>query len=275
MELKVNEVAIPEPITFNYEELKNEITQKVSFYETLVYSDEQIKEAKTDRANLNKLKQALNDERIRREREYMQPFDVFKQQINEIIRIIDKPVMVIDKQVKEFEEKRKQEKKEEIIQYFKWQPVIDGFETLKIDQIFDLKWLNASVSMKSIQEDIKARLNQIKNDVDTLRNLPEFGFEAVEVYKTTLDINRALNEGKRLAEIAKKKAEAEQAKAIEEMPKEQQKPFEECMNPPVEEEEPEEVKKEAITFRALLSFEDAWELNKFMRSRNIEFEIVD
>lgn len=274
MELKVNEVTIPEPITFNYEELKNEITQKVSFYETLVYSDEQIKEAKTDRANLNKLKQALNDERIRREREYMQPFDVFKQQINEIIRIIDKPVMVIDNQIKEFTEKKKQEKKEEIIQYFKWQPVIDGFETLKIEQIFDLKWLNASVSMKSIQEDIKSRLNQIKNDVDTLRNLPEFGFEAVEVYKTTLDINRALNEGKRLAEIAKKKAEAEQAKAIEEMPKEQ-KPFEECMNPPVEEKKPEEVKKEAITFRALLSFEDAEELNRFMRSRNIEFEIVD
>lgn len=92
MELRVNEVAIPEKIDFNYEELKAELTSKVSFYETLVYTDDQIKDAKADKANLNKLKRALNDERIRREKEYMQPFNVFKAQINEIIGIIDKPI---------------------------------------------------------------------------------------------------------------------------------------------------------------------------------------
>ena len=106
MELRVNEVAIPEKIDFNYEELKAELTSKVSFYETLVYTDDQIKDAKADKANLNKLKRALNDERIRREKEYMQPFNVFKAQINEIIGIIDKPIAVIDEQVKAYDEKR-------------------------------------------------------------------------------------------------------------------------------------------------------------------------
>lgn len=43
MELRVNEVAIPEKIDFNYEELKAELISKVSFYETLVYTDDQIK----------------------------------------------------------------------------------------------------------------------------------------------------------------------------------------------------------------------------------------
>lgn len=68
MELRVNEVQIPENITFNYEELKQELTKKVSMYETMVYTDDQIKEAKADKAQLNKLKKALNDERIRREK---------------------------------------------------------------------------------------------------------------------------------------------------------------------------------------------------------------
>lgn len=90
MQLKVNEVAIPAEITFNYEELKTELTEKVSMYETLVYTDEQIKETKEDKANLNKLKKALNDERISMEKSYMQPFNVFKAQVNEIIGIIDK-----------------------------------------------------------------------------------------------------------------------------------------------------------------------------------------
>lgn len=67
MELKVNEVSIPEKIEFNYEQLKAELTEKVSLYETMVYTDDQIKQAKADKANLNKLKKALNDERIRRE----------------------------------------------------------------------------------------------------------------------------------------------------------------------------------------------------------------
>lgn len=58
MELKVNEVEIPKVIEFNYKELKSELEEKVSHYETLVYTDEQIKEAKSDRANLNKLKKS-------------------------------------------------------------------------------------------------------------------------------------------------------------------------------------------------------------------------
>lgn len=71
MELKMHEYQLPEKILFNYEELKRELTEKVSHYETLVYTDDQIKEAKADKAALNKLKKALNDERIRREREYI------------------------------------------------------------------------------------------------------------------------------------------------------------------------------------------------------------
>ena len=51
--------------------MKQELTEKVSMYETLVYTDDQIKEAKADKAQLNKLKKALNDERIRIEKEYM------------------------------------------------------------------------------------------------------------------------------------------------------------------------------------------------------------
>ena len=54
MELKVNEYQLPEQILFNYEELKAELTEKVQHYETLVYTDDQIKEAKTDRALLLK-----------------------------------------------------------------------------------------------------------------------------------------------------------------------------------------------------------------------------
>ena len=104
MEIRINDLSLPEKIIFNYEELKEGISAKVAHYKNLVYTDDQIKEAKEDRANLNKLKKALNDERIRLEKEYMIPFNTFKAQLNEIIKIIDEPVTMIDSQVKEYVE---------------------------------------------------------------------------------------------------------------------------------------------------------------------------
>lgn len=285
MELRVNEVQFPESISFNYEELKQELQEKVSMYETLVYTDEQIKEAKADRAKLNSLKKALNDERIRREKEWMVPFADFKAKINEIISIIDKPVLLIDKQVKEYEEKQKQDKLAKIQEYY------NGIEKpelqwLGLPAIYSEKWLNASVSMKSIQEEINSRLEQIAKDLATLADLPEFGFEAAEVYKTTLDLNKAISEAKRMAEIAKAKAEreAEQARlAAEAEAKKQEeqipgqmefhdaKSFDECMNP----QEPQEPKKDWVAFACLLTVEDAQALGQFFRSRGIAYKQVD
>lgn len=282
MELKVNEVAIPERIDFNYEELKQELTEKVSMYETMVYTDDQIKEAKSDKASLNKLKKALNDERLRREREYMKPFNEFKAQINEIIAIIDKPIAIIDKQVKEAEEQKKLEKAQKIEELFDDMPAPDWVE---LKAIYNPKWLNASFSMKSVKEELIEKLDKINNDLDTLANLPEFGFEATEVYKSSLDINKAVNEGKRLAEIQKRKEEQErlkaeaeekakeeaQAKALEEMQKEDEE-LANSQSVPVEEKE--EVKAQWISFSANLTVAQAKELKEFFDSRHIEFKAI-
>mgnify|MGYP004458517895 CR=1 FL=1 len=306
MELRVNEVAIPEKIDFNYEELKSELTSKVSFYETLVYTDDQIKDAKADKANLNKLKKALNDERIRREKEYMQPFDVFKAQINEIIGIIDKPIAVIDEQVKAFDEKRKADKRKAIEDLFS-QIGFQNFVTL--EKIWDPKWLNSSTSMKSIEDQMKSKMYEIGNGVLTLSQLPEFGFEATEVFKETLDINKAISEAKRMSEIAKAKAEAEarrkaaeearkaaeearkaaeearrkaeeERKAQERAAEEQRAAMAQAMTPsedvqqaPVQESQLEP-QKMIVKFEVELTTEDATALREFFQSRNIAFRAI-
>lgn len=296
MELKVKEVSIPKNITFNYEELKQELTDKVSMYESLVYTDENIKEAKADRANLNKLKKALNDERIRREKEYMQPFNDFKSKINEIISIIDKPVQLIDKQIKTYDEKLKADKENEIMEYWKSEVDADHIPNgMTIDAIFDTKWLNASVSMKVVKEAINTAVDKFKTDMETLSNLPEFGFEAQQVYINTLDINKALAEGQRMANIAKAKAEKERLekeKAEEEkrVKAEAEAKKQEEFIPPVVDEEfdskvfstnnntedsvEEAATKEWVSFKCLLSIEDAQALGEFLKNRNIIFEQI-
>lgn len=295
MELLVREYQRPESILFNYEELKAEITEKTKMYETLVYTDDQIKDAKADKAKLNKLKKTLNDERIRLEKEYLEPFNDFKSKINEIIRIIDKPVAVIDKQVKEFEDKKKQDKYDAI--KVMWEELEHPSE-LTLEKIYDSKWLNASTSMKNIKDTMVAAVEKFKQDIATLSNLSEFGFEATEVYKSTLDVNKALYEAQRMSQIAKAKAEREaelerqriereeRARRAEEEARKiaEQEVKQEYQTPDiVEVEEPEQViestdnsvnEKTWVSFSALLTTEDAYALKDFFNSRNIEFKAI-
>lgn len=291
MELKIKEVQLPEKIEFNFEELKQELAEKAHDYETMVYTEDQIKEAKADRAKLNNLKKALNDERIRREKEYMAPFNVFKNQINEVIGIIDKPIGIIDQQVKEYDAKRKAEKEDKIRELFdaKEKP-----EWLTLEQIFDSKWLNATTTEKKIEGEMDIRLGEIAKNIGILQEL-QFGFEALECYKRNLDMGAAVAEGQRLLDIQKRKEEAERIRKEQEEAAKQaelakaQEPEPEpaevsCETPEPEQmktkdpEPPAEVKEDHIEtevprkwvgFKAFLSQEEARALGNFLTEHKI------
>lgn len=282
MELRVEEYQLPEELKFNFEELKTELAEKVKTYETMVYTDDQIKEAKTDRANLNKLKKALNDERIRREREYMEPFNQFKEKINDIISIIDKPIAVIDKQIKAADDKRKADKQLEIGSLF----IVKRFpDWVRIDMIQDSSWLNATTSMKQIEDNLDGWKNRISEELKTIEGLQEFSFEATEVYKKTLDMAKAIAEGQRLADIQKRKKEAEEAAArmkaeadarrAEAEAKKQQEETEKAAEEAAKQEAPKtDTPASWIKFEALLTVENAGKLRQFFISNGIEFKAI-
>ena len=58
MELLIKDLVEVKPIELNYEELKQELTANLGRYESMIYSEDNIKSAKEDRANLNKLSKA-------------------------------------------------------------------------------------------------------------------------------------------------------------------------------------------------------------------------
>lgn len=314
MELNVKEVALPKKIEWNYEELKAEIAEKAKTYETMVYTDDQIKLAKSDKAKLNHLKKALNDERIAREREYMKPFNEFKSQINEIISIIDKPVSIIDKQVKEYDQIKKREKAKKCLELF--EELNRDYDWLDYSKISNPKWINATFTLKKVQEEIEGKLAQIKNDLNTLSSLEAFSFEAIEEYKRSLDVGKAIAEGQRLVDIQKRKEEMERRKAEQERiqkenerkaqelaqqlaKQEQQKKLEEQQQTDVEENLPEQMEitdysnaipeeyqgetakgEEAepaavwIRFEAKLTTEQAYKLKDFFEENKIEFRAI-
>lgn len=216
MELKIynpQEGGFVKAIEWNNEELKAEIAAKVKDYEGLVYVGEaQIKEAKADRANLNKLRTAIEDERKRIKKLCLEPYNRFEAQVKEVTALIDKPIAMIGEQIEAAEEAKKAAKKAEIEELFK----SIGFQDfVTLEAVWDPKWLNATTSITKIEEAMKERMYQIGSDVLTLHELSEYSFEAMEVYKQTLDLNAAIREGKRLLEIQKAK-EAQAAREAEE-----------------------------------------------------------
>lgn len=276
MELKVKTISVPQAPQFNFDELKAQISAKVEKYENLVYTEEQVKFAKQDRAELNKLRKALNDERIRLEKEYMLPFNAFKGQVMELIGIIDKPVQMIDKQLAEFDEMRQREKDEAIAALFSEK----GFPAwMKLDQIKQPKWKNASCSLSTIgteMDEVKAR---IEADLETINALPEFAFEAADVYKRNLDLNRAIAEGKRMAEVAKAREEweKEQIRRREEQKQKEAEELAKVIQPKEEAKpEPQEEKPQGrwVRFQCFLTVAQAAALKTFFQNNEIEYKAI-
>lgn len=280
MELRVSELAIPERIDWNYEELKTGLIKATEEYRGLVYTDENIKDAKKDIASLRKLKDALNNERIRLQKEYLAPFAEFKKQVDELIALVDEPVKAIDTQVKEYTNMKQREKAEAIDALVKEKAFPEGFN---LGPIYNPKWMNASYSLKKIGEELDAAKDRISDDIDTIECIPDYAFEAMDVYKRTLDLRAAVSEAQRLRDLARQKAEAElrrkqaeeerirqaNLKALEEANKVEDFPpapilTEYCIDKPIEAPE-----REWVTFSAFVTVDEAKALAAWLKERGI------
>lgn len=295
MELTIYEPsAIPE-IRWNKEDIKREVSAMLTKYDGLVYTDKQIKDAKADRAKLNKLYKALDDKRKEMKKLCMAPYEKFESEMKEVLALISEQIGHIDGQVKEYEEVKKKEKFDQIQQAF----IEEGFQPfVTFEAIYDPKWLNASVSMKQVKEALEQRKYQIGTDIHTLNQLPEFGFEAKEVYKKSLNLQQAIAEARRMSDIAKAKAEAEKQRAEKEEQERREaeerfkKASSESTYEPIPDVdgietdklpfEPDEAEIEPLSvpegewikFEACLTVEQALMLKEFFETRGIKFRAI-
>ena len=288
MELKIispQEDGFIKEIRWNNEELKAEISEKMQEYKSLVFTAETIQDAKKDRAKLNKLRTAFEDERKKVKNRCMKPYEKFKRQVEELTALIDEPIQLIDSQIKEVEENRKAQKRKEIEELFSG----IGFQTfVTLGKIWDEKWLNVSFLMSRSEEQMKTCMYQIGNDVMTIKNLPEFSFEALEVYKKSLDLTMAIQEGRRLSEIQKRKAtyeEDQRHKAAEEAERKKQEESEKLQQVPAHSVErkqdakkPEKIAEPEIMqldFRVWGTKEQLMGLRQYLINNNIKFGKVE
>ena len=95
MELKIynpQEEGFLKEIDWNYEELKTEIQGKANDYMNLVYTADQVKDAKKDRANLDEFVEALESKRKEIKKQITEPYSAFEKQEKELVGIVNKAI---------------------------------------------------------------------------------------------------------------------------------------------------------------------------------------
>lgn len=272
--LKTDLNLLPKSIDFNFEDLKNQITERVAYYNALVVTEDSIKDAKKDKASLNSLKTAIEDRRKQIKKQYLEPYEVLEKQCKELVSLIDSPIKSIDSQLQVFEEKLIQEKWLLIENYYKSEA--KELEVLvPLEKILPIKWKNKGESTENICNQIGDMLDRIRNELETIENLnSEYKSQMIDVYLRDYSLNKAIAEQKRLEEQkqAIAKAKAEQARVKIETPAPEVKKIEPVVTPEAVRCEPPKMYK--VTFSVIGEEGDIKKLGEYMKSNNLKYEVV-
>lgn len=267
------DTALPAEIGFNFEELKTELTERLQHYNTLVVTDDAIKEAKADLAKLRKLRDAIETRRKEVKRQCMAPYNAFETQVKELTALIDAPVAAINSQIKSFEEQEKEKKHVEIENAYDALVPAVLKEIIPLARILDQRWLNKSTTMKSIQEEIITRIQRVNVDMTLLDMVDPKYMAAVRAkYIETLDITIALTHRDELvaADIAFQQREAE--RATFRAPVQEKPPV--AAQEPVCEPTPQVVAEEklyALRLEFQLTMAQANELKRYLETTGIQY----
>ncbi|MCR5705166.1 MAG: DUF1351 domain-containing protein [Eubacterium sp.] len=206
-------------VDWNFEELKQEITTKAADYKMMVYTEETIKDAKKDRANLNKFIKALEDKRKEVKKMMLEPYQQFEGQVKELVAIIGDANMNIDSQVKAYEQKKRDEKFDVVKQIYDDSiGNSDMKDILPFERVFKESYLNSTTTKKTIINEMEDLRDRVCHDLETINaDTGEYQFEMKQAYLRNLDMTEALQAKNAYEENARRKAEYEaQRKAAEE-----------------------------------------------------------
>lgn len=229
MELKIyspQDTGFVQKIDWNFEELKQEICAAAQEYAASVYTDETIRDAKADRAKLNKFNDALKAKRTEIRKKLLEPDVLFGKQVNELVEIVNTAAKNIDEQIKDYEKRQRDEKTAKVYQIYE-DYIGDLASYLPFERVFRPEYANQSTSMKSIREGVQNTIQMVAEGLAILNEVDsKFAGDMKAEFLRSYDIAAAMELRNRLeaeeqrraeyeAERQRKKAEADALKKEE------------------------------------------------------------
>ena len=196
-------------LTANFDEMEAALTESIAPYEKLIVSEDAITEAKNDRARINKTKGNIDSYRKLVKGIYTEPLKQFEEKCKALCAICDRGLQNIDHQLADFEERRKEEKKSCLEDYF--QTVSEKMaypEYLSFEDVLHPKWENKGTSLDECKKYIDERTAKVDIEVKAIRNLhSEWETALLNEYQKSLDFFAVVTLNEQLTQKAQQEAE--------------------------------------------------------------------
>ena len=178
-------------ITWDPDGLAQYVEQQIQKYDGLVFTEEQMDEAKNTMANLNKLKNAIETRRKEISKEVMRPYDEFAAQVKPIVERIDEVRNKIKEQYDASEEARKETKRKAIEEWW----AKNGDKSIEFSKVFEAQYLNKGTTEKAWQGSLSAKVAGFRRDLNTIIQMEDV---AKKDFMIT-DLTRTLDLGQTMA----------------------------------------------------------------------------
>ncbi len=283
MEIQVYNPTQAQPlpaITWNYLEVKQWVEDGLQAYKGRVYTNDTITEAKKDRANLNKLATAIDTKRKEMKALYLAPYEQFEMEAKELVNMIKTVSAEIDAQVKAYEDFRRSEKQQFIVEQL-YKPLIGNLaELIPYEKLHNPKWLNVTTSAGDISDELAHTVEKIEsglNAIDKLNLEADIAERVKSVFLQNFDLAAAIAEKDRIEAEREKMARyraAQQAQIAEATPKAISAPVEEKQPTPPQQCPVAEEKLLTVAFRIHVTKAQLDGLGAYMKANGIKPERV-
>ena len=194
----------PGTVTDNFEEFKKMVSLELETkYKNIDVSEESLKEAREARARLNRTKSALEEMVRSAKRQNDKPLEIPKQRAEELKALLDDAIQTIDVQIKQIEQKRRDEKFLSALEIYKEvfsdvSPDVRQFAD-RCSWICKAEWGNATYSDKKVREDCTKAKEEILSALQVLTG--EFAPQMLDDFMQNGSLAKAQIEGGRLQRV--------------------------------------------------------------------------
>lgn len=282
--LRNADVTIPQAIE-NIQYLRQELAARLDYYKGVIVTEDTIKDAKADRANLNKLKAAIDDQRKEVKRQTMALYEPLEKECKELLAMIDEPIVVIDSQLKAFDEQKKAAKYQALTEFF---AKVNTLDFVKIENVLNPKWANATAKLDALKDEMSGNIQRIVDDYAEIKQIyaeSPLLTAILQRFEQTRDKGAALAYAAEIERREKAEQERREREAAEKARREQEQreaeqiqrqPDEAIMQPTIAP-APAKPTPEPIgqaTFRVIGTRSQLRVLAAYMRENGIKYEVL-
>lgn len=196
-------------LIWNQDEVQQNLNEMLAAYTGRVYAPESIKDAKADRAAVNKLDKQLGEAASSVKNYYASAYTEFETAVKQMRAQCKQVSGAIDTQVKAVEEAEKAEKQSALKLIYE-DCIGELHELIPFERLMVTQWLNKTYDLAKASRELRKSVETRREELKLIRQTCREEADAcIADYLKDLDINAALREYHRRKEVMEQQRRAE------------------------------------------------------------------